>query len=384
MSRISSPPPPPQADPRLDFEVSEADEVPKIRFGMVAKTTATMLVVGLLPLALFGGVTLVQQSRRIRDDATLSMRKSAEQVSAQVDEWFDKNVRVLEAAANLPAVASMRPEEQAATLAAIQRAYPWMYLVFTVAPDGKNVARSDGKPLADYSDRQYYKDVVANGKALSWETLIGKTSNKPALVLSVPIKANGAVVGVMAAAMTVEDISKIVANWKVGRTGFAFLVDEKAKVVAHPREEFVLSQTHLNDHPLISAFASDGQPRSMSFTQTDGEQVLGFVQGNKFRWALAVQQNEEELFAPLRLTLKLGLALLVAAAILVAVIARVSSKLLLRPILHMTDVADRMSKGELDKPISFSGHDEIGLLAQSLERLRKSQRAALARLQRGA
>ncbi len=379
MSQISSPPPAP-VDPNLDFDVNDAEEAPKIRFGMVAKTTVTMLVVGLLPLALFGSITLVQQARRIRSDAELSMRRSAEQVSAQVDEWFDKNVRVLQAAANLPAIVSMRQEDQAKALAAVQQAYPWMYLVFTVAPDGKNVARSDGKPLADYSDRQYYKDVVANGKALSWETLIGKTSNKPALVLAVPIKENGAVVGVMAAAMTVEDISRIVANWKTGRTGFAFLVDEKAKVIAHPREEFVLAQTHLNDHPLISSFGSDGQPHSLSFTQTDGTRVLGHVRGNKFRWALAVQQDEEELLAPLRQTMKLGLALLLASAILVALIARISSQMLIRPILHMTDVADRMSLGELDQPVSFSGHDEIGLLAQSLERLRRSQKAALRRL----
>jgi len=373
--------------PMAPFERIEGDDAPedsdddkRTRFGLLAKTMLTMLAVGLLPLALFGSMTLMQQRDRIRGDAERSMQVNAERISTQVDEWFDKNVRVLQAAANLPAIAAMRGEDQAKVLAAIQQAYPWMYLVFTVTPDGKNIARSDSKPLTDYSDRQYVKDVVVSGKPLSWETLIGKTSNKPALVLAVPVKVNGALVGVLAAAMNIEDISSIVATWKTGRTGFAFLVDEKAKVIAHPREQFVLSQTHLNDHPLVSALLQDGQPRLLSYTQTDGKQVLGYVQGNRNRWALSVQQNEEELFAPVRQTLTLGLALLVAAAILVTVFATLFSKMLIRPIVDMTLAADAMSLGALDRPIPSSRKDELGLLAMSLERLRKSMKAAIARL----
>lgn len=363
-----------------DEDSGRVDARRKIRFGMLARTMVTMLVVGLLPLALFGGLTLVQQSRRIRAEADASMRKSAERISAQVDEWFDKNLRVLQTAANLPAMTSMRPEEQTRVLTEIARAYPWMYLVFTVAPDGKNVARSDGKPLTDYSDRQYYKDVAVLGKDLSWETLIGKTSKKPALIISLPIKVNGATVGVLASAMSIEDISRVVAHWKTGRTGFAFVVDERAKVIAHPREEFVLSQAYLPDHPLISTFRADGQPHLMSFTETNGEQVLGAVQGNRFRWGVAVQQDEQELFAPLRETLVIALALLAGAAVLVAVIALLSSRMLIRPILDMTYAADRMSLGELDAPITVARHDELGLLAHSLERLRKSMKSAMARL----
>jgi methyl-accepting chemotaxis protein len=356
------------------------DRAPRMRFGLMAHTTIAMVVVGLLPLALFGGVTLKQQGDRIRSEAEQSMQASAERISGQVDEWIDKNVRALQAAANLPAVVSMKRESQSEVLAAVRQAYPWMYLVFTIGPDGQNVARSDEKPLADYADRQYYKDVVSSGKELSWETLIGKTSKKPALVIAVPIKANGRVVGVMASAMTIEDISGIVANWKAGSTGFAFLVDEKGKVVAHPRESFVMSQTSLADHPLVASLRSNRQGHLTSFIDSDRNKCLGYVQRNKLRWAVAVQQEDEEVFAQLRQTLTVGLWLLAAAAVLVALIARFSSTRLTRPILEMARAADQMSLGELEQPIVSSRSDELGLLAQSLERLRKSMRAALRRI----
>ena len=57
--------------------------------------------------------------------------------------------------------------------------------------------------------------------------------------------------------------------------------------------------------------------------------------------------------------------------------------MLIRPILEMSFAADRMSMGDLDHRISVSRRDELGLLAQSLERLRRSQKGALARLQSG-
>lgn len=371
-------------DPNLDGGAAGADETsPKSRVGMAGKTTVSMLMIGLLPLLVFGGWAFFQQMRALRDDAHRALQGNAAQIASGVDEWLDKNVRALRAAAALPAVGSMSAEEQTDVLATVQRTYPWMYLVFTVGSDGKNVARSDGKPLTDYSDRQYYKDVMG-GKDPAWETLIGKTSNKPALVLAVPIQAGGRTVGAMAAAMSIEDISKIVARWRAGHTGHAFLVDEKAKVVAHPRDEFVLQQKYLTDHPLVSAFLhGDGKPLLVAFTDDDGSATLGAAQGNRLGWTVAVQQDEDEVFAPLRWTLIVGIALFVVAAIAVGVAARLSAKRMIRPIVAMTAAADRMSLGELLRPIQIDRQDELGDLAHALERLRRSMKAAMARLQGG-
>jgi len=351
-----------------------------MRVGMVGKTMLLMVVVGLLPLALFGGFTLKQLTDRTRVDAEAKMQASAERISAQVDEWFDKSVRVIQATASLQAVTSMKTDEQSRVLTAVQRAYPWMYLIHTVGLDGFNVGRSDDKPLADYADREWYKNVVLRSKEMTWETVIGKTSGKPALILALPIRSGGRVAGALVAAMNIEDISLIIANWKTGKTGFAFLVDEKAKVVAHPRDEFVSSQTRLDGQPLVSAFLADGKPHLMHFNEADGRAVLGYVQGNRFHWTVAIQQDESELYEAVRQTITVGLALLAAATVLVALIALLSAKHLIRPIVEMTAAADQMSRGELDTPITYAHQDEMGRLAQSLERLRKSMKAAMERL----
>jgi methyl-accepting chemotaxis protein len=210
---IDRPIPPPEEEPEdLEREPPPFYGGQKVRFGLFAKIITVMLIVSLLPFAIFWGITLRETNERIRTDTEILMAQTATGLGNQIDGWINNNVSILRTAANLPEIISMDPEEQKPILRTIQKEYPWMYLVFTVGTDGMNVARNDDVPLKDYSDRQYYKDIV-RGKNLSWQTLIGKTSKKPSLVIAVPIKSEYGTVGVMAAAMTIDDISKNIATW---------------------------------------------------------------------------------------------------------------------------------------------------------------------------
>ncbi len=354
----------------------------KIRFGLFVKIIIVMLIVSLLPFAIFWGITLRETNQRIRIETEKLLAQTAKGLGEQVDAWIDNNVSVLRTAANISEIASMSREEQEPILKAIQKEYPWMYLVFTLGADGMNVARNDGKSLKDYSDRQYYKDVIA-GKKLSWQTLIGKTSKKPALVLAVPVIKGDRLVGVIAAAMTVDVISENIANWRQGDTGFAFLVDEKGFVVSHPNKKYVSKRKNLNSHPLIAGFRKKGwRTITSNFTATDGETAFGHVRSNNYGWALVLQQQEAEVFSAYNRTQDFALVLLGSTVVLVLIIAWFSARAIVNPIRKLTDAAERMSLGELNVKIDVKSKDEIGLLAQAIGRMQTSLRLAMNRLRR--
>lgn len=347
------------------------------RLGLLGKSSLTLFVVGLAPLIAFGLFTLSQQSDSLRSEADRSLQTYAEYMAAQTDEWFDRNVRALHAAAKLPEIISMQRADQAKVLLGIKEAYPWMWLVFTIGLDGNNVGRSDESALTPFKDRQYFKDIVMGGREVAWETVIGKTSHKPSLVIAIPIMANGAMIGVLATSMVIENRS--LASWRSGDTGFAFLVDDKSKVLAHPRPDLVQDQTRLDTHPIITAYHYDSKPHFLTF-MNDGVETRGYVQGTKAGWAVVAEQSTQELQAPLRATVTFGLMILAGALFLVITVGIVASRLIVRPIVEMTAAADRMSLGELRTPITMKGGDELSGLARSLERLRKSMRAAMSRL----
>ena len=311
----------------------------KIRFGLFGKIIIVMLIVSLLPFAIFWGITLRETNQRVRTETEKLMAQTAKGLGEQVDAWIDNNVAVLRTAASLAEINSMNREEQEPVLKAIQQEYPWMYLVFTVGLDGMNVARDDGNALRDYSDRQYYKDII-NGKKLSWQTLIGKTSKKPALVLAVPIKKGDRLVGVIAAAMTVDEISSNIANWRQGDSGHAFLVDEKGFVISHPNKQYVSKRKNLNSHPLIAGFRKKGwRTITSNFNETDGEPAFGHVRSNNYGWALVLQQQEGEVFAAYNRTQEFALILLASTVVLVLIIAWFSARAIVTPIRKLTDAA---------------------------------------------
>jgi len=354
----------------------------KIRFGLFGKIIIVMLIVSLLPFAIFWGITLRETNQRVRTETEKLMAQTAKGLGEQVDAWIDNNVAVLRTAANLAEITSMNREEQEPVLRAIQQEYPWMYLVFTVGLDGMNVARDDGNALRDYSDRQYYKDIIA-GKKLSWQTLIGKTSKKPALVLAVPIKNGDRLVGVIAAAMTIDEISSNIANWRQGDTGLAFLVDEKGFVISHPNKQYVSKRKNLNSHPLIAGFRKKGwRTITSTFNETDGQPAFGHVRSNNYGWALVLQQEEGEVFAAYNRTQEFALILLASTVVLVLIIAWFSARAIVTPIRKLTDAAERMSLGELNVKIDVKSKDEIGLLAQAVGRMQTSLRLAMNRLRR--
>jgi methyl-accepting chemotaxis protein len=353
----------------------------KVRFGLVGKVISIMLIVGLVPFGVFWGLAAKETARQIRIDNEQLLEETAHGLSNQVDEWLDKNVRLLRLAARLPQIRSMNRAEQEKALTAIQEEYPYMYLVFTTDIKGINVARSDGKPLKDYSDRQYVKDIVS-GKALTWQTLIGKTSKKPALVMAVPIMSGETLVGVMAAAMTRDDISRRVATWSKGQTGYAFLADEKGKAVSHQNRNLVLTQSNMMSHPLVAEHQRRKGAFSMHFINQNGKDALGYVIGNKYGWVLVVEQEAKEVFATLNRVQRFAVTLLMVTIVVVLLVSWMGSRALVRPIRELTQVAERMSMGELDIDINIRSKDEIGLLAQAIGRMQTSLRLAMERLRK--
>ncbi|MBW1981522.1 MAG: zinc-ribbon domain-containing protein [Deltaproteobacteria bacterium] len=350
------------------------------RVGLSFKVVTLMLLVSLIPFVTFWAVLFRQTDAQLQTEKERLMAQIAKGLGDQVDEWIDKNVRVLQAAAQMPAIISMDKEQQEPILKAIQHAYPYMYLVFTVDTTGMNTARNDGKPLKDYSDRQYYQDIM-RGKKLAWQTLIGKTSKKPALVLAVPIKRGNTVVGVMANAMRVDAISSRIATWRDGKTGVAFLVDDKGKVVAHFRKEYYLKQKNLSQHPLIQAFHHK-VPGLIRFVSEKGVPTVGFVNGTKYGWALAVQQDADEAFSIIRRMRFLAFLVFAITPILVALIAWLAARSIVKPIKELTDAAEHMSLGDLNVQITPKSRDEIGQLADAISRMQDSLRLSLERLRR--
>ena len=73
--------------------------------------------------------------------------------------------------------------------------------------------------------------------------------------------------------------------------------------------------------------------------------------------------------------------LLIVLVVLLVVIYLYSRSVIL-PIRHLSEVANKISMGDLDVPIAVKATGEVGVLAEAIERMQTSVKAAIERLQR--
>ncbi len=74
--------------------------------------------------------------------------------------------------------------------------------------------------------------------------------------------------------------------------------------------------------------------------------------------------------------------IVVAAFFVLLVVIYLYSRSVIRPILYLSEVADKISMGELDTPIRIKAKGEVGVLAESIERMQTSVKTAIERLQK--
>ncbi len=353
----------------------------KVKFGISQKLLLTLLVVALVPLISIWFVSYQSITSLTTEKVNQELAAINNNLITHVDDWVDMNQRMLRQNASLNEMRSMQSSLQNPALETIVKYYDWAYLAFTVDQKGNNIGRSDGKKTKYYGDRAYFKQVT-EGKQFGKQLLIGKTSGKPAMVLSTGIfDKNGKLKGVLAQAMTLNKLSgKIVSN-RIGETGFTFLVDEKGEVIAHPDAEMTRSRVDLSKNKALQAF-QQGQSFSI-FENYNGDKIVAVAQKTAQGWVMVSQQNHAEAYQVIKAENQKTIYLLIATLLIVFVIAIFTARSLTAPIRELTEVADKYSQGQLDLKISgLNRSDEIGQLSQSIERLGTSIRMAISRLQK--
>jgi methyl-accepting chemotaxis protein len=346
----------------------------RLGFGIFPKLLLTMLVVTLTPLGAIWYLDYRTESENLSNQIEQRLSGQADTMTGYVDAWVDMHLRMLRQNAALEDMAAMDGKKQKPLLRAIAAEYKWVYLAFTIAPDGNNVGRNDEEPPRFYGDRGYFKQAI-EGRQMGQEVVISRTTGQPAVILSVPIWQLDKVLGVLAVGTSISDVTTTIANAKIGQTGFVFLVDEQGKVIAHPS-----ARESLKTHPAVVALG--GEPRKqLAYTDAQGKHVIALAEKTKYGWTLVAQQDYEEAYQPLTEANRKALILLGVTVLFVILVSYALARGLTRPIRRLTQISDGISRGNLAATIAETRRsDEIGSLARAIERLRASVKLAVDRL----
>ncbi len=314
---------------------------------------------------------------RLSDTGTL--------VSNDIRRWLDFNVEALRAIATQPEIISMDPAQQEPMLRNMDASHGYMYLVSTTNVLGQNVARSDGRAPKDYSDRLWFQRAL-RGESPVTQVLIGRTSKRPALVVSTPIRDEADnIVGVLMFASTLDDLSATVLQAHLGETGFAYLVDEEGMLLAHPAmiDSPMVELEDYSRQPPVQELRAQGEASSVFSTYADkqGLRWRAYATALPNGWAIVVQQQEQEILAPSHTFTALSVTILALLSTLMATLLWVSIRQIVAPLESLTETAEAVSSGDLERSIEIPGEDEIATLSRSFGYMTRRLRASIQELE---
>lgn len=163
----------------------------------------------------------------------------------------------------------------------------------------------------DASSREYFKAAM-DGKDYVSDVLIGKSSGQPIIVFSSPVTGTGGgFQGLVFGAVRLNTVSRIMEQFKFGKTGETYLMDAAGRFITKPRtldsaDLFSTSNTSMIYNRAISE--SNGMEPYLNFS---GESVFGQFQWTKEKhWIIVGEISRQEVLAPVyrRVLIMVGMA----------------------------------------------------------------------------
>ena len=221
------------------------------------------------------------------------------------------------------------------------------------------------------------KFVEARAGKTYWSPVYLKNESEPYVTLAVP--GGKYAVEVTTAEVNLGAVQKIVSQIEVGADGYAYVVDSRDQLVAHPDNRMLRTKRDLSGLTQVKSARAD---RTASSTSAPVAVVADGLGGGRvlaahaaiapLGWFVFVERPAAAAYAPLRAPIirsavifVLGLGLSVLASILLA-------RRMVAPIRVLQEGAARIGAGRLDQPIELHTGDEIQALAESFNRMTAS------------
>jgi GAF domain-containing protein/HAMP domain-containing protein len=354
-----------------------------LRRSLQSRITALVLIMTIPLLVAMIVLLTVQARRELVNAANQTLSAANNSVSETTRLWLEYNTNALKTLLNSPDIATMNSLWQKPLLKEMAASYPYMYLVSTTDVNGLNLTRSDAQPPVDYQERTWFQKALS-GAPVTYETLIGKTNNRPALVVAMPIRERsgtpsssaiapeGKIIGVGMFAVELSNFSDLVSGISLGRGGSSLIVDEHNSLVAHSDPNAALL-TDLSDYPPVQALRA-GKSGAFSFTDSKGQRFQANISTLPNGWGVIAQQTEAALFGPINQFQQLAFIILLAGALVVSLLTWTTIRRAMHPIRDLTEVAVAVSSGDLTRQAAVQtgppgSQDELGVLAQTFNQM---------------
>ena len=373
-------------------------------WSIAAKVSAALLAAALVPMSFNAVYNLERDLKRAEEKEYRELELLATSAASRLDQLIiDVRHLVVQVSNSSSAIAFLSATTDKAKSAAqtdLQNSLDNVFqsnsiydAVYLMDAAGNCVAATDPSFVGkNYGFREYFRQAM-QGKSYISSILMGKTTKRPGLYLSNPVRtAEGKIIGVAVIKIKEEDIAKIVNGLDLNQESYAFLIDRLGVIISHPnksllyhslaalswktQQEIKIDQRYhleqidsLDLNELAEEIIGATEPGHASYKTSSEEerQRVGFAPLEVEPWVLGINRSETVFTAPLRFLIwQNGISLIIVGAI-ASVLAIILARSIAKPIGELTITAEAIEQGsfDYDRLIQFADcRDDIGQLVR--------------------
>jgi signal transduction histidine kinase len=208
--------------------------------------------------------------------------------------------------------------------------------------------------------------AARTGQPYFGDVVIDSRDNRPHMTVAVAENPPGN--GVIVADVDLRSVLETIDRTRIGVAGYAYAVDARGQLIAHPDINLVLQHTNLAGLEQVqrALTSSAGDRVGVVVTGHDqgGDEVLSsYRRVDPPGWFVFVEEPTREAFAAIESAIWRTAALLVTFLVLAFLTSVLLARNLARPIESIQLAAAKIGSGALDQRIDISSRDEHGALA---------------------
>ncbi|TCK92616.1 methyl-accepting chemotaxis sensory transducer with Cache sensor [Natranaerovirga hydrolytica] len=326
-----------------------------------------------------GAFLLLMSRNVITQDAEYSLQLLASEGSKLTESRIETQVKILETIALEEDMQSMDFEKQLPILQKHTQGTAFIDFAVILEPNGlANLITGGTAPLGE---REYALKAFEGEPALS-DVMINQVTNELSLMIAVPIERNNRIVGVLVGRSDADILSNLTDDAGFGQSGYAYMIDGKGTVVAHPDRELVFNQVNLieqskEDNSLISAAnlienILEEKTGIGKYVYEGRDLYAGYEPVKGTDWTYVITADENEVLQQIQhITLStIGIVLVLLLMGIIAVY--ILGHYFVKPMIKISEYADQVATLDLTQSISKKqqkGKDEMGKLANALQKI---------------
>ncbi|MGM0713548.1 methyl-accepting chemotaxis protein [Brevibacillus parabrevis] len=253
-------------------------------------------------------------------------------------------------------------------------------------------AKKDGKvdityeystPAYNYHSQEWYKIGKATSKVTDYTPPYYDEVSKISMMTVVApfYSPDKKLLGVATDDITLTDIQTMVSGTQVGKTGWAFMLDQDGKFLSHPQTDKLMVQSVQSDSNTslaeIGPALLSEKEGAKTFTDENGLNRLYFKKIAGTNWTLALVMPENEFFEPLSMLFYQLLAVSLFGLLILIAVIYFFSKYLTGQINKANQLSQALSAGDFTASMDVKTADEMGVMASRFNTMTANLRDTL-------